>query len=212
MHTSNANDTPSFEQAARSCAVCSCHPTATRWPWCEHCHPVVTRGWKWTVVAGVALGGAVSMRQGWIAGSWAFVFGTFLALLAGIDARSHLLPNRLTLPLLKIGLAVNLFGVFAPFHEAALGAATSYGLYWLLSWASALVSGRVALGRGDAVLLAGIGAWLGYRDLLLVQGIAAGAGLLYVSWHWLRGRGNLQTEIPFGPWLALGGTTALLLR
>lgn len=169
-------------------------------------------GWQWAVAAGIAFGGAVGTRQGWIAGSWAFVLGTLLALLAAIDARTHLLPDRLTLPLLKVGLAVNLFGVFAPFPEAALGAATGYGLFWALGWASALVSGRVALGRGDAVLIAGIGAWLGYRDLLLVQGITASAGLVYVGWRWLRGRGDLQAEIPFGPWLALGGATALLLR
>lgn len=210
MHTSTSHTAD--PAPARTCPVCDIHGVDTRWPWCSRCNTAVLGGWRWALVAGAAYGLAVSQLHGALAGSWAAVFGTLLALLAGIDARTNLLPDRLTLPMLTIGLACNLFGMFTPFPEAALGAVTGYGLYWALGWASALVSGRVALGLGDAVMLAAIGAWLGYHDLLLVQGIAAGAGLLYVSWRWLRGQGDLHTALPFGPWLALGGAVTMLLR
>ncbi|WP_201155171.1 prepilin peptidase [Rhodothalassium salexigens] len=134
------------------------------------------------------------------------IFGWALVALAAIDWRHTLLPDALTLPLLAAGLAYQ--GLWGPLGlplSAATAAVAGIGLYGLAEgyWR---LRGREGLGLGDVKLLAAGGAWLGPFGLSLALLIGSLAGLAFIAALAVRGRLRLSatTQIPFGPFLALG--------
>ena len=77
--------------------------------------------------------------------------------MAGIDLRTQLLPDALTLPLLWSGLLVAVIPLFASPGQAILGAAAGYLSLWSVYWAFKLLTGKEGMGYGDFKLLAAIG-------------------------------------------------------
>ena len=133
-----------------------------------------------------------------------------LIALAAIDLDTQLLPDAITLPLLWIGIAVNLGGTFVPLYSSVQGAMAGYLSLWSVYWAFKLAAGKEGMGYGDFKLLAAIGAWLGWQVLPFVVLVAAGLGAVigtYALWRTRRGR---DTRLPFGPYLAIGGLAGLL--
>ncbi|WP_192458758.1 prepilin peptidase [Musicola keenii] len=135
-----------------------------------------------------------------------------LTVAAVIDARTQLLPDVVTLPLLWCGLLFNLVDTFVPLDEAVIGAVAGYLSLWLVYWGFRLLSGREALGYGDFKLLAALGAWLGWQSLPNLVLVASLTGLLLtLCWRGIR-RANLQQPLAFGPWLAVGGGVVLFIH
>src|SRR5690606_4955661 len=93
------------------------------------------------------------------------VYCMTLLALALIDAESGLLPDLLSLPLLWLGLLINLNGAFTQLHDAVLGAAAGYLSLWGICQLFLLLTGKVGMGHGDFKLLAALGAWLGWLSL-----------------------------------------------
>ncbi|SFA92892.1 type 4 prepilin peptidase 1 Aspartic peptidase. MEROPS family A24A [Collimonas sp. OK607] len=162
-----------------------------------------------------ALTGALSALLIWHFGSgWlglaTLVFVYLLIAMTFIDADTQLLPDDLTLPLLWIGLLLNLSGLFVPLQDAVIGAAAGYLSLWTIYWAFKLLTGKEGMGYGDFKLLAALGAWLGWKMLPIVilfsslVGAAVGIALIVFTRH---GR---DKPIPFGPYLAAAGLLALL--
>jgi leader peptidase (prepilin peptidase)/N-methyltransferase len=118
--------------------------------------------------------------------------------LARIDWTTQRLPNLITLPLLAAGL-VWAFGTAGDFYIHLLGAALGYGVFWAVEVIYRLIRKRDGLGRGDAKLLAVGGAWCGAWALPVIVLIASLAALAYVL-----PKGDQQSRIAFGPFLALG--------
>lgn len=139
----------------------------------------------------------------------ALVLVLMLLVLAWVDAETGLLPDLLTLPLLWLGLLVNLNGAFVPLHDAVLGAVAGYLLLWSVYWGFRLTTGREGLGYGDFKLLAALGAWLGWAVLPLVLLVSASLGLLAAACLRLTGRMQAGDPLSFGPFLAVAGILAL---
>ncbi|MBU0620245.1 MAG: A24 family peptidase [Gammaproteobacteria bacterium] len=139
----------------------------------------------------------------------AIIFVWALIALTFIDFDTQLLPDDITLPLLWLGLLLNLNGVFTSLPEAVIGAVMGYLILWSVYWMFKLVTGKEGMGYGDFKLLATIGAWLGWKMLPLVillsslVGAVVGIALIVIAKH---GR---NIPIPFGPYLAGGGLIAL---
>lgn len=132
--------------------------------------------------------------------------------LAAIDLRSQLLPDRLTLTLLWLGLLSNALGLLPqlPLSEAVFGAVAGYCVLFLLSRGYRLLRGKEGLGLGDAKLLAALGAWLGVfwlPSLVMIASMVALTAL--VAARLLSGR-SLRQPLPFGPALALAGWVLFL--
>ena len=144
-------------------------------------------------------------------GAAALLLVYFLLALSVIDARTQLLPDHLTLPLLWLGLIINLHGLFAALPDAVIGAAAGYLVLWSIYWVHRLISGREGIGFGDFKLFAALGAWLGWQVLplllLLASCMAAVIGFALL----LSGRHTRHQSLPFGPYLALAGGLMLLL-
>lgn len=133
-----------------------------------------------------------------------------LLVLAIIDGKTQLLPDRLTLPLLWAGLLFNLHGTFVPLADAVIGAMAGYLSLWAVYWLFRLLTGKEALGYGDFKLLAALGAWSGWELLPQTLLCASASGLI---WTLLQRRITLQSldqPLAFGPWLALAGSGLFL--
>jgi leader peptidase (prepilin peptidase)/N-methyltransferase len=133
-----------------------------------------------------------------------------LLALAWIDAETGLLPDLLSLPLLWLGLLVNLDGAFTPLPDAVVGAVAGYLTLWIICGFFLLITGRVGMGHGDFKLLAALGAWLGWASLPWVVLVSSSLALVVALGMRLTGRMNAGDALRFGPYLAGAGIVALL--
>jgi prepilin signal peptidase PulO-like enzyme (type II secretory pathway) len=140
----------------------------------------------------------------------AFAFCAVLLLLARIDARTHLLPDVLTQPLLWLGLLWHAAGLGERSLELAVwGAAAGYIVLWLPAGLLGAWLGKTLMGHGDFKLSAAIGAWLGCWALPFVWLLACTSSMLFVALATRFGGRRLREPMPFGPGLALGGILML---
>ena len=138
-------------------------------------------------------------------------FAAALVALALIDWDTTLLPDDITLPLLWAGLiaaSVGLTGV--SLADAVWGAAAGYVSLWAIFWLFKLTTGKEGMGYGDFKLFAVFGAWFGWQALvpiiLMSSVIGVVAGIALKMFDGLREGGY----IPFGPFLAGAGLTAMI--
>lgn len=145
-----------------------------------------------------------------IAGLSSLLFIYFLIALCFIDAETMLLPDTLTLPLLWIGLIVNIDDTFTNTEDAIWGAVAGYLFFWLMHKLYKKSTGNDGIGYGDFKLLAALGAWLGWQILPLLILFAAIVGLLIGIIRILMHKQTKDSPMPFGPYLAISGILALL--
>jgi leader peptidase (prepilin peptidase)/N-methyltransferase len=133
-----------------------------------------------------------------------------LIALSFIDFDHKLLPDKLLLPILWLGLLVNSQGLVTDIYSSLFGAVAGYLSLWIVYQAFRLLTGKEGMGYGDFKLLALIGAWLGWQMLplviLLSSLVGASIGILGIL---ILGR-DRQLPIPFGPYLSIAGLIALL--
>jgi leader peptidase (prepilin peptidase)/N-methyltransferase len=144
-------------------------------------------------------------------GAAAAVLAFLLLPLAVIDVEHHLLPDPLTLGGLAIGLIVNWFGVLVPFRDALIGVMLGAALPYAVLLLYKAVRGVEGMGLGDVKLLAMIGAFLGWRGALLTLCVGAVAGAAVGLALILARRGRMDTELPFGTFLAGGAVVTLFV-
>jgi leader peptidase (prepilin peptidase)/N-methyltransferase len=139
----------------------------------------------------------------------ALVLIAFLIGLTGIDLDTQLLPDALTLPLLWLGLGVNLFQVWTTLPAAVVGAMLGYGALWSVYWAFKLITGKEGMGYGDFKLLAALGAWFGWQTIPLIILLSSLVGALLGLTILALTRQGRDTPMPFGPYLAGAGLLTL---
>lgn len=135
-----------------------------------------------------------------------------LVALSGIDFKTQLLPDSITLPFLWLGLLISLIGagVFISPSHAIIGAAVGYLSLWSVYHLFKLATGKEGMGYGDFKLLAMLGAWLGLSNLPTVIILSAGVGsIIGIGLMVVKGSSR-STAIPFGPYLAIAGWIALI--
>jgi leader peptidase (prepilin peptidase) / N-methyltransferase len=137
-----------------------------------------------------------------------------LIALSLIDLETKLLPNRIVYPSVVAGII--LLGITAAVGPANLndwlrglgGMAAGAGAFFMV----ALIS-PAGMGMGDVKLAGLIGLYLGYLSwgtvalgffLAFLIGAVAGVGLM------IAGKAGRKTQVPFGPFMALGAIVATL--
>lgn len=141
-------------------------------------------------------------------GYWVLI--SWLLALALIDLDTMILPGSLTKSGLILGLGFQ--GIVGwqvgqlPQHlmGGISSAVLGIWLFDLILIAGSLILGQQAMGGGDPKLAAMIGAWLGWRGLLVTAFIACAVGTLIGGGAMILGRMRQGTPMPFGPFLALG--------
>ena len=148
-----------------------------------------------------------------LGGCW-IIFGVGLVALAIIDARTKFLPDALTLPLMWLGITMQLFPQTRTIGlEASVwGAIAGYVPLWLLAHAYRLLRGRDGLGFGDLKLLAAMGTWSGaliLPSVIFLASLLALSGILIARWL-RKAPGDWHAEFPFGPWIIAAYMICLL--
>ncbi|KZC24757.1 methyltransferase [Rhodanobacter thiooxydans] len=156
------------------------------------------------------LSGVLSAVIVWKFGpSWAALAGLVLTwtliALSGIDFRTQLLPDQLTLPLLWLGLLLSLLPMFVDAQASILAAAIGYLSLWSVYWAFKLLTGKEGMGHGDFKLLAALGAWMGPVSLLPIILLSSLIGALVGGTLIALRRHERAIPMPFGPFLAAAG-------
>jgi leader peptidase (prepilin peptidase)/N-methyltransferase len=178
------------------CAACGAG-ISVRYPVVELVTGLLSLAVVWQFGPGLQALAALLLLWGLIALTW-------------IDYDTQLLPDQLTLPLLWLGLLLNIDGLFVDIQTAVIGAAAGYLSLWLVFHLFRLLTGKEGMGYGDFKLLALLGAWLGWtllpQIILLSSLVGAVVGISMI----LLGNLERQHPIPFGPYLAAAGLIALL--
>ena len=161
---------------------------------------------------------ATGLLFGWAGWQWGLsttalvwcAFSAAIVALAMIDWDTTFLPDDITLPLLWGGLIAAALKLTAITLTASLwGAVAGYVALWSIYWAFKLITGKEGMGYGDFKLFAALGAWFGWQALvpiiLMASVIGAIVGIAMKFSSGLREGGY----IPFGPFLAGAGLTAM---
>ncbi|WP_438971617.1 prepilin peptidase [Methylophaga sp.] len=203
---------------------------------CPHCDHAISAFENIPVLSFLALGGkchsckaAISVRypiiealtgilSGVVAWYFGFSWACFGALLLTwslialtfIDLDHQLLPDKITLPLVWLGLFFNLFGLYTDLASSVIGALAGYLSLWSIYHLFRLATGKEGMGYGDFKLLAALGAFMGWQLLPVIVllsslvGAVVGITLIVVRKH------QRDIPIPFGPYLAAAGWIALV--
>ena len=133
-----------------------------------------------------------------------------LVVLFGIDLHHQILPNVITLPGIAIGFLFSLAGP-PGWLDSLLGIALGGGILYGIAAAYYAVRHEEGLGMGDVKMLAMIGAFLGWKAVLVTlilssfTGALVGIGIIAAS------RGGMRLALPFGTFLSLGALAAMLV-
>lgn len=178
---------------------------------CAACHAPISA--RYPIIEFVT--GLLIATLAWHFGpSWQFIFASILTFvlvaLTGIDIDEMLLPDQMTLPLLWLGLIINLNHTFASPTDAIIGAAAGYLSLWSIFWLFKILTGKEGMGYGDFKLLAVFGAWLGWQMLPLVILLSSLVGAVVGITMIVSKRLKQGNPIPFGPYIAAAGWIALL--
>ena len=158
-------------------------------------YPLVELGtaiiWGWL---GLRHGLSVEMLAG-------ATFGTILLGIALTDAREMIIPDEFSVGGLVLGLGFSLTRGWPGMEQAVLGAAAGFTLVYLIREAGAWWLKQEAMGGGDMMMMAMIGAFLGWGGVLATVMIGAVLGLMVFGPVALLRR-DLKIQLPFGVFLA----------
>ncbi len=185
---------------------------------CANCQAPISARYPLVELATGILSGFIAWRFGFgLEGCAALAFTWFLVALTMIDFDTQFLPDALTYPLLWLGLIVSLWHPawgegatpIGP-GESIIGAAAGYLSLWSVYWLFKLLTGKEGMGYGDFKLFGALGAWLGWKMLLPVIVFASGVGAIFGVVIMIRQRKGRDTQMAFGPFLAIAGWIALV--
>jgi len=154
-----------------------------------------------------------------------FVYWALLATLivvTVIDMERYIIPGAITLAGIAVGLAIaacaSVSGetgglLVSSLPEALLGLLVGGGSLWLIDQFAVHLFNKTGMGGGDVRLLAMLGTFLGWRQVLVIVLIGSVTGAIVGIPVVLKRRHpdaeKVSHYIPFGPFLALGGAIAL---
>lgn len=138
------------------------------------------------------------------------IFG--LIVCSFIDFDHMIIPDKLSLPGIAIGVIGSFLNPERPWWDGLAGVLMGGGFFFAVAYLYFIIRKREGLGGGDIKLLAWVGAVLGWKAIPFVIlsssiiGSFVGIGLA------LRSGGSSQTVIPFGPYISLGALIYLFFE
>ncbi|MBE9046042.1 prepilin peptidase [Pleurocapsales cyanobacterium LEGE 10410] len=147
-------------------------------------------------------------------------FLSWLLSLSLIDLDTMTLPSVLTKSGLVLGLVFQGVvgwqmaqgqGIAARLMFGVGGAVLGIWLLEIIALIGSMMLGQQAMGDADGKLMATIGAWVGWKYVLLSGFIACGVGSIIGGGAIALGIIGKKQPMPFGPFLALGGALSLFV-
>lgn len=133
-----------------------------------------------------------------------------LIVLFGIDLEHQILPNTITLPGIAIGVLLS--AVTTPgLKDSIIGVLVGGGILYAIAGAYYLWRREEGMGMGDVKMLAMIGAFLGWKAVLVTLVLSSFSGALIGVILMAAQRGNMKFALPFGTFLSIGALVAMLV-
>jgi len=138
-----------------------------------------------------------------------FAFVAALIVITVIDLYYQIIPDVISLPGIGVGLIASLILPQIAFFNSLIGVLLGGGSLFIVGTLYQWIFKREGMGGGDVKLLAMIGAFLGWKavilTILLSSLIGSITGIIIMV---LKGK-DFKYAIPFGPFLSLGAVMAL---
>ena len=127
-----------------------------------------------------------------------------------IDYKFQIIPNRLNLSLFEVGLLFTFVEavsdtsiIVTTFTNRFLGLLVGGGIFLLITLIGGLIAGKEAMGFGDVKLMAALGLFLGWSNILIVSALAFLLAAVISIGILIFRRKNANDYIPFGPFIVL---------
>lgn len=138
----------------------------------------------------------------------AAIFGTLLLGIALTDARTWLIPHEFTIGGLALGLVMAVVGGFQPLIASLIGALVGFALIWVVGWLGDRILKEETMGGGDMAMMAMVGAFLGWKGVLLTIFLGSLAGTaIFLPVKLITGK----RHVPFGVFLSVGAAVTFLI-
>lgn len=178
---------------------------------CAHCAAKISLRYPLVELLTGILFSAVAWREPnlWL---WIFQFYFVAALIAStfIDLDHWIIPDKITLPGIVLGLLASFLQPQGFWIQSIAGILFGGGLLLAVAWGYEKIAKREGLGGGDIKFLAFVGAYLGVQGalvtLILSSVLGSVLGLFLILVKGKKG----ATAIPFGPFLSAGALCAFL--
>jgi leader peptidase (prepilin peptidase)/N-methyltransferase len=133
-----------------------------------------------------------------------YIFIAALLVITFIDVDHRIIPDAISLPGIPLGFLASFFVSEITYKESLIGLLAGGGSLLLVAWTYSLIAKKEGMGGGDIKLLAMIGAWVGWKGVLLTIFAASAIGTLSGLLVMFKSKKNMKLAIPFGPFLSIG--------
>ena len=140
-----------------------------------------------------------------------YLFSASLIVVSFIDLRHRIIPNVVTLPGIVVGLVGSMVFSVTDIMDSLLGVLLGGGVLIGIAFIYHLLTGKEGMGGGDVKLLAMVGAFLGWKGVVVTLMVGSLVGALVGGVFILLADKDSRYLIPFGPFLSLGAFFHLLL-
>ena len=138
------------------------------------------------------------------------ILSSALIIIAFIDLNEQIVPDIISLPGIVAGFTLSFFVPYISFINSFLGVVAGGGIILIIGLAGSAIFKKEAMGGGDVKLTAMVGAFLGWRyiviSLFLGFFLGALAGIILI----LSKIKSKEDMVPFGPFIVLGSLITLL--
>lgn len=178
---------------------------------CRKCGVAVS--WQYPVVE--AITALLFVLVVWLTPPGPLVFARLILVciliaLFGIDLEHQILPNSITLPGIAIGFLFSLAGP-PGWRDALIGIVLGGGILYAIAWGYYLWRREEGMGMGDVKMLAMLGAFLGWKAVLVTLVLASFSGAIIGVALMSAQKGDMKVALPFGTFLALGALAAMFV-
>ncbi len=180
---------------------------------CKFCHQRISIQYPLVELITVLTTLAVFFQWGWQVKTFALWLITWgLIVLAGIDWKTQILPDTITISLMWIGLILNIHYLFTSLPEAVLAAIIGYCFLAVAASLFKLIRKKKGMGNGDFKMLSMFGAWVGILPMFQILLIAVLLSVVVTLVLLFLKKVQRDQPLPFGPWLAVSGWLVLMFE
>ncbi len=177
---------------------------------CRNCHEPIS--WRYPLVEFLNGAGYLFILHRFGPSFETLIYALFfsaLLTLTFIDLAHQILPDVITLPGIVLGVLASSFLLPTGWKDSLIGLFIGGGLFYLIAFLSLALLKKEGMGGGDIKLVAMIGAFLGWKGMLLAILSASVSGSIIGILLIATRKRHRNDPIPFGPFLALGALIAL---
>lgn len=131
-----------------------------------------------------------------------------------VDFKEQIIPNRLNLLMLEIGLIFVFLQGFSNINIATnmlIGAITGAGIFLIITLIGGLIAGKEAMGMGDVKLMGALGLYFGLQNIIVISVLSFLIGAIASIIYMIVKRKSANTYIPFGPFIVISSVITIFV-